>query len=679
MYNATYNKALFLQSLDGDKNPDNGIGIPAAFLSRSASVSVDFKNSAEIKVGIGKIREDSYLADEIGLYSHYMKTLESLRDNCEYFSPFEATYDGVLEQELHIKATCKERYQAYAYDRIVYPSVLENWALKSGSMAGVMTFHDQVEQIIELYDVTAGSIFIMSDVDGVPLSKTAKEKVMLESAELIAKTIANHSDSVQVKLAAGILDIGDAILNAAECTKGGFMVPECIEVGVAAALASSSALNETLAAYFLNGQLEDFNEYQVADGVLKEMYKYGYKKKLLLENWQINSFPSYSVKELTVKIGRTLGLSEDKWYWPGDYERHQVEKIISSYSMMVDQFIKIFSNRQLGNVIKLFPATSINGNTTVNWKWNGLPGTRINPTIPYDISIKCYSEGSNYTFENPYKQTLVSGNLSGSFELLYQSAGNKKLFCVVDDIYGGLLDKKSISVVVSVAPPTCDASHLNLCSTESTCTGAGGYWWSNNTCNSTQESAPPGTVTSVGQVWMDRNLGASRVATSSTDTQAYGDLYQWGRGTDGHEKRNSATTSTLSSSDTPGHGDFITVSSSPYDWRTPQHDNLWQGVSGINNPCPAGFRLPTETELGTERQSWSSNDSAGAYGSPLKLVLASFRYHYDGTINDAGSNGHYWSSTVGGSHSRYLYFNSGNANMNSTNRAFGFSVRCLKD
>ena len=43
----------------------------------------------------------------------------------------------------------------------------------------------------------------------------------------------------------------------------------------------------------------------------------------------------------------------------------------------------------------------------------------------------------------------------------------------------------------------------------------------------------PSTVTSAnGKVWMDQNLGASRVATSSTDTSAYGDLYQWGRAAD---------------------------------------------------------------------------------------------------------------------------------------------------
>ena len=56
---------------------------------------------------------------------------------------------------------------------------------------------------------------------------------------------------------------------------------------------------------------------------------------------------------------------------------------------------------------------------------------------------------------------------------------------------------------------------------------------------------------------MDRNLGASQVATSSDDAASYGDLYQWGRGTDGHQIRTSATTTTLSSADVPGHGNFI--------------------------------------------------------------------------------------------------------------------------
>ena len=49
-------------------------------------------------------------------------------------------------------------------------------------------------------------------------------------------------------------------------------------------------------------------------------------------------------------------------------------------------------------------------------------------------------------------------------------------------------------------------------------------------------------TTSTGRIWMDRNLGATRVPTSASDAQGYGDLYQWGREKDGHQLRTSSTT-----------------------------------------------------------------------------------------------------------------------------------------
>jgi len=237
-----------------------------------------------------------------------------------------------------------------------------------------------------------------------------------------------------------------------------------------------------------------------------------------------------------------------------------------------------------------------------------------------------------------------------------------------------------IPAILAASSPSCDSSHLNLCDTEATCIDAGGYWWSDNTCYGVAESS---TVVSGGRVWMDRNLGASRVATSSTDSGAYGDLYQWGRGTDGHEKRNSPTTSAPSPSDNPSHGSFILIKSPPFDWRIPQNDNLWQGVSGVNNPCPAGFRLPTDTEWEAERVSWSSNDAEGAYGSPLKLVVAGIRDMFTGSIFHAGRNGYYWSGTVLGSagngfDSRYLLFGTAAA-MSRCGHGYGYNVRCIKD
>ncbi len=101
-------------------------------------------------------------------------------------------------------------------------------------------------------------------------------------------------------------------------------------------------------------------------------------------------------------------------------------------------------------------------------------------------------------------------------------------------------------------------------------------------CYSAGSVAPSATVVTTvtgagGGVWMDRNLGASQVATSSTDANSYGALFQWGRLSDGHEDRGSSNTTTLSSSDEPCHDDFITNSASPYDWRSPANDNLWQG------------------------------------------------------------------------------------------------------
>ena len=198
-------------------------------------------------------------------------------------------------------------------------------------------------------------------------------------------------------------------------------------------------------------------------------------------------------------------------------------------------------------------------------------------------------------------------------------------------------------------------------------------------CNGNSTAVVDVTNPITGKTWMDRNLGASQVATSSTDANSYGDLYQWGRGADGHQCRNSSTTTTLSSTDQPGHGNFILVSNSPRNWRSPQNTNLWQGLNGTNNPCPIGYRLPSFTEMDTERLSWSENTSIGAFASPLKLPMAGGRSYSNGSLFNVGTFGLYWSSTVSGTLSHDLHFDSSDAIMDDNYRAYGFTVRCLKD
>lgn len=182
------------------------------------------------------------------------------------------------------------------------------------------------------------------------------------------------------------------------------------------------------------------------------------------------------------------------------------------------------------------------------------------------------------------------------------------------------------------------------------------------------------------KTWMDRNLGASRAATDSTDESAYGDLYQWGRFADGHQCRNSLVTSELSSTSKPDMEDFISTQNEQHDWLNPQNDELWEAS---NNPCPFGYRLPTMAELNAERLSWGcENNSFGAFNSPLKLTLTGFRHFLDGSFVNVDSVGRYWSSTVSTeitSRSNGLGFSAMDAAIGNSHRGHAYAVRCIKN
>ena len=204
------------------------------------------------------------------------------------------------------------------------------------------------------------------------------------------------------------------------------------------------------------------------------------------------------------------------------------------------------------------------------------------------------------------------------------------------------------------------------------------------------ESVLYGTVKSpAGKCFMERNLGASRQATKADDSEAYGDLFQWGRLDDGHQSRTSETTAELSATDKPGHKKFIKLvtATNPFDWRSGQNKNLWQGAvqNTNNNPCPTGWRLPTMEEWQAEVAAGTWKTAADAFASSLKLPVAGQREALDGVISSTESTGFYWSSTTGGSspiNSWFLDFGAARLDATEFNfdyRAHGYSVRCMKD
>lgn len=207
-------------------------------------------------------------------------------------------------------------------------------------------------------------------------------------------------------------------------------------------------------------------------------------------------------------------------------------------------------------------------------------------------------------------------------------------------------------------------------------------------------NSPNGT----GKKWLDRNLGATRLAQTVDDYLAYGDMFQWGRLADGHQLVNrtgpndadvtglTGTTSPTppyetSSTDIPTTNKFILNSAANVggDWRVPQNSNLWQGVNGINNPCPTGWRIPTKAEWIAENITKLDDGFA-----KLKLTRTGRRSTSTGTVS-ISTLGAYWTSTSeeltpGGPFGAGLIgLTATSISPNKTNRGMGQACRCIKD
>ena len=126
----------------------------------------------------------------------------------------------------------------------------------------------------------------------------------------------------------------------------------------------------------------------------------------------------------------------------------------------------------------------------------------------------------------------------------------------------------------------------------------------------------------------------------------------------------------------------------------------WYTVADPRNVCPTGWHVPTDAEytlltdyLGggsvaggkmksTGTQYWSSPNSGATNESGFSGLPGGFRDGFSGSFSYIGKNGYWWSSTEGstnGAWNRNLIYYDGDVNRYSTDKGFGFSVRCLRD
>jgi uncharacterized protein (TIGR02145 family) len=210
-----------------------------------------------------------------------------------------------------------------------------------------------------------------------------------------------------------------------------------------------------------------------------------------------------------------------------------------------------------------------------------------------------------------------------------------------------------------------------------------------------------------GKKWLDRNLGATQVATAVDDYKAYGDLFQWGRPADRHQLINwtsstagtpvNGVTMVLATSDFPGQSNFIGSDTSA-DWRNDQNRNRWNTVP--QGSCPEGWHVPNHSEWAAEiiktpggvgtATNGGMSSQATAY-SQLKLTIGGYRLGYTdgsdaaGTLRRAGTTGYYWSSDdyidPGAPYplGYEMFIGPSSADLLPGAKTWGFSIRCIKN
>ena len=208
-----------------------------------------------------------------------------------------------------------------------------------------------------------------------------------------------------------------------------------------------------------------------------------------------------------------------------------------------------------------------------------------------------------------------------------------------------------------------------------------------------------------GTVWAPVNCGYH--ATNFK----YGKLYQWGRkygqgnNISGNSWDDASITEIVEGPVSLSEGQskdnenkFFSPYSDNWDWCTHQNDKLWNSGTEENpikseyDPCPAGWRVPTCTELGElikNHSSWITDVSpCGFYFSGTitysetvpQLFLPSTGYFLTGgTFVGRGEFGYWTSSSISGKSYKALAEGPQFFGLTTSWRAYGCAVRCVQE
>lgn len=214
-----------------------------------------------------------------------------------------------------------------------------------------------------------------------------------------------------------------------------------------------------------------------------------------------------------------------------------------------------------------------------------------------------------------------------------------------------------------------------------------------------------------GKIWLQRNLGAKQVATSVSDKEAYGDLFQWGRWDDGHQVvvrslanpdngspvplGSSLGSSTMPSPNNPtglGKGKSSFFHHSEGWWRQGTLVSTWSAstVDDISedegcDPCKAlgnEWRQPNIDDWNGVINAENITNVTSAFSSNLKLAAAGHRNGVSNMLWRVGTRGFYWSGTSAPSEGNALsvqFLEDTVYKSSAATRGTGYSIRCVRN